>query len=164
MAFIEYSQEPELRSPVLVAAFGGWNDAADAATTALKFLVEHWKPLRFAELEGEDFFLFTETRPTIQFTRGMLRKLIWPGGRFFFYSDPALDHDIETDVRVIRYPREEPTQRRNHRLQEQLSWLPSWIELFGVFAGGIIIGVVILALIMGIILAALGFGSFFRSR
>lgn len=94
MAFIEFSQEPELRSPVLVAAFGGWNDAADAATTALKFLVDRWKPLRFAELDGEEFFVFTETRPTIQFTRGMLRKLNWPGGRFFAHSDPGLDHDI----------------------------------------------------------------------
>lgn len=94
MAFIEFSQEPELRNPVLVAAFGGWNDAADAATTALKFLVDRWKPLRFAELDGEEFFVFTETRPTIQFTRGMLRKLNWPGGRFFAHSDPELDHDI----------------------------------------------------------------------
>jgi len=94
MAFIEFSQEPELRNPVLIAAFGGWNDAADAATTALKFLVDHWKPLRFAELDGEDFFVFTETRPTIQFARGMLRRLNWPGGRFFAHNDPSLDHDI----------------------------------------------------------------------
>lgn len=94
MAFIEYSQEPELRHPVLVAAFGGWNDAADAATTSIKFLIEHWKPLRFAEIEGEDFFLYTETRPTIQFTKGTLRRLIWPGGRFFAHIDPQMDHDI----------------------------------------------------------------------
>jgi proteasome assembly chaperone (PAC2) family protein len=94
MAFIEYSQEPELRNPVLVAAFGGWNDAADAATTVIKFLVERWKPLRFGEIDGEEFFLYTETRPTIQFSKGALRKLTWPGGRFFAHIDPAMDHDI----------------------------------------------------------------------
>ncbi len=94
MAFIEYSQEPELRKPILVAAFGGWNDAADAATTAIKFLIDHWKPLRFAEVDGEDFFLFTETRPTIQYSKGMLRRLSWPGGRFFAYIDPAREQDI----------------------------------------------------------------------
>jgi proteasome assembly chaperone (PAC2) family protein len=94
MAFIEYSQEPELRNPILVAAFGGWNDAADAATTTVKFLIEHWKPLRFGEIEGEDFFLYTETRPTIQFTKGELRKLSWPGGRFFAHTDPQKDRDI----------------------------------------------------------------------
>jgi proteasome assembly chaperone (PAC2) family protein len=94
MAFIEYSQEPELRSPILVAAFGGWNDAADAATTTIKFLIERWKPLRFGDIDGEDFFVYTETRPSIQFTKGALRKLTWPGGRFFAHIDPALDHDI----------------------------------------------------------------------
>lgn len=95
MTFIEYSQELELRNPVLIAAFGGWNDAADAATTVLKFLIDRWKPLRFGEIDGEEFFLYTETRPTVQFTKGTLRKLVWPGGRFLAYtSDPKLDHDI----------------------------------------------------------------------
>lgn len=94
MAFVEYLQEPELRSPVLVAAFGGWNDAADAATTTLKFLIDRWKPLRFAQIDGEEFMLFTETRPTIQFNKGALRKLTWPGGRFFAHTDPKRDHDI----------------------------------------------------------------------
>ena len=94
MAFIEYSHEPELRNPVLVAAFGGWNDAADAATTTVKFLIERWKPQSFAEIEGEDFFLYTETRPTIRFMKGELRKLSWPGGRFFAHQAPQMDHDI----------------------------------------------------------------------
>jgi proteasome assembly chaperone (PAC2) family protein len=94
MAFINYSQELELRSPVLVAAFGGWNDAADAATTSIKFLIEHWKPQRFGEIDGEEFFVYTETRPTIQFSKGTLRRLTWPGGRFFAHSDAQLDHDI----------------------------------------------------------------------
>lgn len=94
MAFIEYSQEPELRSPILVAAFGGWNDAADAATTVIKFLIERWKPVRFGEIDGEEFFLYTETRPTIHFSQGTLRKLTWPGGRFFAHLASELDRDI----------------------------------------------------------------------
>ncbi len=94
MAFIEYSIEPELHNPILVAAFGGWNDAADAATTAIKFLVESWKPLRFGEIDGEEFFLYTETRPSIQFAKGALRRVIWPGGRFFAHTGPQMDHDI----------------------------------------------------------------------
>lgn len=95
MTFITYSQEPELRNPVLVAAFGGWNDAADAATTAIKFLIERWKPTRFGDIDGEEFFLYTETRPTVQMSKGTGRKLIWPGGRFLAHTnDPKLDHDI----------------------------------------------------------------------
>ena len=94
MAFIEYSQEPELRSPILVAAFGGWNDAADAATTTIKFLIDHWKPQRFAEVNSEEFFVFTETRPSIQYNKGALRRLTWPGGRFFAYNNPQMEQDI----------------------------------------------------------------------
>src|SRR5262245_39264296 len=95
MTFIEYSQELELRNPVLVAAFGGWNDAADAATTAIKFLIERWKRQSFGTIDGEEFFLDNETLPTVQFTKGQLRKLIWPGGRFLAHTnDPHLDHDI----------------------------------------------------------------------
>jgi proteasome assembly chaperone (PAC2) family protein len=95
MTFIEYSHELELRNPVLVAAFGGWNDAADAATTAIKFLIDRWKPLRFGDIDGEEFFLYTETRPTVQFSKGALRKLVWPGGRLLAYTNaPDLDHDI----------------------------------------------------------------------
>ena len=44
MAFVHYLKKPELRNPVVVAAFAGWNDAADAATTAVKFLIDRWKP------------------------------------------------------------------------------------------------------------------------
>lgn len=95
MTFIEYSQELELRNPVLVAAFGGWNDAADAATTAIKFLIDRWKPLRFGDIDGEEFFLYTETRPTVQISKGTVRRLIWPGGRFLAHiGDAKLDHDI----------------------------------------------------------------------
>ena len=43
MEYIKYHSEPELRDPVILAAFGGWNDAADSATTAIKFLIDRWK-------------------------------------------------------------------------------------------------------------------------
>lgn len=126
MAFIEYSQEPELRNPVLVAAFGGWNDAADAATTAIKFLIDHWKPLRFAEVDGEEFFVYTEARPTIQFTKGALRKVVWPGGRFYTHSDPRLDHDIvlylgpEPQLRWKTFSREFLAACKHLRISEVL--------------------------------------------
>ncbi len=65
MEYIHYLSEPELRDPVVIAALGGWNDAADAATTAIKFLIDRWKPTKFAEVDIEDFFVFTETRPKL---------------------------------------------------------------------------------------------------
>ena len=59
MQYIRYLHEPELRNPVVVAALGGWNDAADSATTAIKFLIDRWKPTKFADIDIEDFFFFS---------------------------------------------------------------------------------------------------------
>jgi proteasome assembly chaperone (PAC2) family protein len=94
MEYIQYHSQPELRNPVLVAALGGWNDAADAATTAIKFLIDRWKPTKIAEIDIEDFFVFTETRPTIRYVDGIQRTIIWPSSQFLAYQAPDLSHDI----------------------------------------------------------------------
>ncbi len=82
MEYIHYHSQPELRDPVAVVALGGWNDAADSATTAIKFLIDRWKPTKFAEIDIEEFFVFTETRPTIKYVDGIQRSIIWPSGQF----------------------------------------------------------------------------------
>jgi len=94
MEYIHYHNEPELRDPVVIAAFGGWNDAADAATTAIKFLIDRWKPIKLAEIDIEDFFVFTETRPTIKYIDGIQRTIVWPSCQFLAYKAPDLSHDI----------------------------------------------------------------------
>jgi proteasome assembly chaperone (PAC2) family protein len=94
MAFVHYLKKPELRNPVLVAAFAGWNDAADAATTAVKFLIDRWKPVKFAEIEAEEFYVFTETRPTISAKKGVLRAVSWPSNHFLSLITPQFERDI----------------------------------------------------------------------
>src|SRR5438093_5708261 len=94
MEYIHYLSEPELRDPVVIAALGGWNDAADAATTAIKFLIDRWKPTKIAEIDIEDFFVFTETRPTIRYVDGIQRAIIWPSSQFLACQTPYLSHDI----------------------------------------------------------------------
>jgi proteasome assembly chaperone (PAC2) family protein len=94
MEYIQYYNQPELRDPVLVAALGGWNDAADAATTAIKFLMDRWKPIKLAELDMEEFFVFTEARPTIKFVDGVQRSIVWPSSQFLAYQSPDLPFDI----------------------------------------------------------------------
>ena len=94
MDYIHYQNQPVLRSPVLVAAFGGWNDAADSATTAIKFLIDRWKPIKLAEIEIEDFYVFTEARPTVKFTDGIQRTINWPGSQFYSYQMPQLSYDV----------------------------------------------------------------------
>ena len=94
MDYIQYQSEPALRNPVVIAALGGWNDAADSATTAVKFLIDRWKPEKVAEFEIEDFFVFTEARPTIKFVDGIQRTIVWPSSQFLAYQVPSLEHDI----------------------------------------------------------------------
>jgi proteasome assembly chaperone (PAC2) family protein len=94
MAFVHYVKKPELRDPVVIAAFAGWNDAADAATTAVKFLIDCWKPTKFAEIEAEEFYVFTETRPMVSARKGKLRAITWPSNHFYSFAAPQFDRDI----------------------------------------------------------------------
>ena len=66
-----------LRSPVVVLAFGGWNDAGEAATNALHHLRDHYPTTFVADLESEDYFDYTATRPMVQLTPEG-RWISWP--------------------------------------------------------------------------------------
>lgn len=94
MSFVQYHKQPVLRDPVVVVAFGGWNDAADSATTAVKFLVDRWKPTNFAEIDSEEFFVFTDTRPKVKLVDGQQRTIVWPTNQFFAHVEPDLNRDI----------------------------------------------------------------------
>ncbi|MFE3742855.1 PAC2 family protein [Streptomyces sp. NPDC059134] len=77
---IELEGVPELIDPVMVAAFEGWNDAGDAASTAVGHLDREWKGEVFAALDAEDYYDFQVNRPTV-FLEGGLRKITWPTTR-----------------------------------------------------------------------------------
>lgn len=94
MSYVRYHTQPILRDPIVIVAFGGWNDAADAATTAVKFLIDLWKPTKFAEIDSEDFFVFTETRPMIKFVDGIQRTVVWPTNQFLAHLAPELNRDV----------------------------------------------------------------------
>ena len=91
MSLIHFHRQPILRKPLIIAAFAGWNDAADSATAAIKFLIDRWKAVKFAEIDAEEFFVFTETRPTIRLIEGQ-RAVIWPTNQFLYASN--LDQDM----------------------------------------------------------------------
>jgi len=85
---------PELRQPVFVAAFAGWNDAAEAATHAASVLVQQWSAQRFADIDPETFYNFTETRPTIRLGASGQRELSWPENSFFAHRANDADRDV----------------------------------------------------------------------
>ena len=70
--------KPQLVRPTLIAAFEGWNDAGDAATTAASHLAGRWGCVPVAEIDPEPFFDFTAARPTIHLNEDKARRIDWP--------------------------------------------------------------------------------------
>src|SRR5712691_1056089 len=83
--------EPELREPALIAAFAGWSDAGSAATAAAQYLVDRWHAPLLAEVEAEELYDFTQLRPTVRYTEGTYRKIIWPQNNFYYHQTPERD-------------------------------------------------------------------------
>ena len=70
-------RRPRLRGPVLLAAFDGWNDAGEAATTALDAIGDGLAAETFAVIDPEEFYDFQATRPTVRLVDGH-RRIEWP--------------------------------------------------------------------------------------
>ncbi len=76
--YVSLEWRPDLERPVLIAAFTGWNDAAEAASAALDTLERGWEARRFGTFDAEEFFDFQTTRPQIKLTEGVTRRIVWP--------------------------------------------------------------------------------------
>ena len=85
---------PELRNPVLVCAFAGWNDAAGAASTALGTIANSLESEVVAHLDPEDFYDFQVNRPTIRLMDGRTRHVDWPANTFVAAPIPGADKDF----------------------------------------------------------------------
>lgn len=85
---------PELRTPVMIAAFEGWNDAGDAASAAVLQLGVAWGAKELTELDPEGFYDFQVTRPTTRLIDGVTRMIDWPTTRLTFCRLPAAAHDV----------------------------------------------------------------------
>ncbi|MET8423250.1 PAC2 family protein [Nocardia sp. NPDC059091] len=88
------SDLPTLRDPVLVAAFEGWNDAADAASGAVEHLELIWDAQPLAELDSEDYYDYQVNRPTVRQVDGVTREIQWPSAMLSVCSPPGSDRDV----------------------------------------------------------------------
>jgi proteasome assembly chaperone (PAC2) family protein len=77
-----WARKPQTRTPILVAAFEGWNDAGEAASTAVRHLIDQWRGKEFAAIEPEEFFDFSSTRPEVHLVDGRTREIEWPSNTF----------------------------------------------------------------------------------
>ncbi|WP_029135875.1 PAC2 family protein [Nakamurella lactea] len=90
----------QLRDPVMIAAFEGWNDAGDAATTAVEQLTLGWDSVPLAEIDPEGYYDFQVSRPTTRLVDGVTRQIDWPTTRI---SAARLPESVSTrDVILIR--------------------------------------------------------------
>jgi proteasome assembly chaperone (PAC2) family protein len=94
MDYVHWTERPQLRRPVLVAAFEGWNDAAEAATTAARYLRDRWGARPFATIDPEEFYDFSSTRPQVKLAAGLTRQIIWPANQLSAATLPTEDHDV----------------------------------------------------------------------
>jgi proteasome assembly chaperone (PAC2) family protein len=85
---------PHLRSPVMVCAFRGWNDAAAAASEALNAVADSFDAVQIASLDPEDYFDFQSTRPMITLDEGQTRRIEWPENNILAARVPNADRDL----------------------------------------------------------------------
>jgi proteasome assembly chaperone (PAC2) family protein len=83
----------ELRRPVLIAAFRGWNDAGDAASFAASHLARVWSAKKCASIDSEDFYDFQAVRPQVHLEDGLTRRITWPENDFWAAELSGLDRD-----------------------------------------------------------------------
>jgi proteasome assembly chaperone (PAC2) family protein len=93
MSELIVSSRPELRRPVLIAAFRGWNDGGQGATLGGGYLAKQWGAESFAEIDPENFYDFQAVRPNVSLEDGLTRKLEWPSNTFLHAPIPGLDRD-----------------------------------------------------------------------
>ena len=100
MEALQFESMPALRCPYLFLTFAGWSDAAEVATAAGRFLVEHLQAERFAWIDPEEFYAFSDLRPQALYNAEGQREIVWPANEFFYSQHPELDHDIIIAVGV----------------------------------------------------------------
>lgn len=104
--YLDDPPPPTLRDPVALVAFGGWVDAGAGGTGAVRYLINTLGAQKVAEIDPEEFYSFTDTRPLTSVTGPGLRAVHWPIGDV--YAAP-LPEDSAHDLLLFVAP--EPNLR-----------------------------------------------------
>jgi proteasome assembly chaperone (PAC2) family protein len=92
---LQWEYRPDgLRAPALICAFKGWNDAADAASSAITFVAGALGARRFATIDPEEFYDFQSTRPQVKLVDGHSRRIEWPDVELFEARVPRAPRDL----------------------------------------------------------------------
>ena len=92
---LQWEYRPDgLRAPALICAFKGWNDAADAASSAITFVAGALGAQRFATIDPEEFYDFQSTRPQVKLVDGHARRIVWPEVELYEARVPRAPRDL----------------------------------------------------------------------
>jgi proteasome assembly chaperone (PAC2) family protein len=78
----------------MVCAFKGWNDAGEAASSAVSFLATALHARRFAAIDSEEFYDFQDNRPCVRFDESGQREITWPGVEVLEAPAPRAPRDL----------------------------------------------------------------------
>ena len=81
-------QKPETKFDHLIVAFAGWPDAGESATSTVKYMVRQLEATKFAEIDPEEFYDFSQERPRSYRTRDGRRRVRWPANEFYTWRAP----------------------------------------------------------------------------
>lgn len=93
---IDLDGVPELRDPVLIAAFEGWNDAGESATAAVQHVERIWNSQFLGEIDPDEYYDFQVNRPQVSLSEDGVRELDWPTTRLSVATPPDIAHDVVT--------------------------------------------------------------------
>ena len=91
---IELDGIGKLTSPVIIAAFEGWNDAGEAASGVINHLSLAWQATPVGAIDPEDYYDFQVTRPVTEVAEGKTERLIWPTTRLLAAKQEVSDRDL----------------------------------------------------------------------
>ncbi|MDQ4097122.1 MAG: PAC2 family protein, partial [Actinomycetota bacterium] len=91
---IEIEEAPDLVDPVVIAAFEGWNDAAEAASGVVDHLMDVWHARLVGAIDPEEFYDFQVNRPVVGSDANGFRRITWPSTQISVASPPDLDRDV----------------------------------------------------------------------
>ncbi len=134
MEHIQVEEFPRLRDPIFILAFEGWNDAAQSATIAARFLVNRFDGKRFAWFQSDDFFQYSDQRPQVRLDTEGNRQITWPENAFFYCQHPELSRDLVVCIGV------EPQLKWKAFSQEVLELVRKCGTTLAVTMGGLLAG------------------------
>ena len=91
---IVWDHHPKTRNPILIAAFEGWNDGGSAASNLVRHLIKVFGGEKFASLDPESFYAFSDNRPLVKLVDGTTRKIEWQTNDFYHAHLPGTDREV----------------------------------------------------------------------